>query len=1745
MATTAIGIAAALTTLFSPPTAVELFVLGLVALVTCGVVLLATLVSYFGLVLLSNRTRGESFDELRFVPFLILIATSFMSAVSQFFAAALGAAASALSLVVSNPRRIISLILISSFIALYLLEYQLQYPIRTAAWNCFLGPIIRPLVLPLTSVTAFLTSLSLPFSNFVSQFLKTATASAALRAIISAFTSVIEAVQAVAIAAYLFGAALGAWVSLPTPSGQAGQLMLQAPDFAPVGAALGLAAEKITLIGSASCSPLTPYIWQPLAAPFTGPHFIAAVNNTLALPYVLVFQGLFRPIAQFSINRFNNPGGSFADHVSPPSFNSTIDTLNEAQRGWVRFLDQFVPELVDAFNTLLRDVTGLPLPTTSFPQRGFATLLGGLVDIGLRAVKLTQNLFFSMLFEPSVAFSYPDGIRLWKFDELADGVDEYVSVITDFPVFIAEYLEALGDAFQIELTAVLPSSISVYLPANDAYTTLSTEGDAVAAAFDFVANLVTRVPCIITSLISAVRYLVLMLNDLLIGTIYAFLNTAFGGNVPSPFTHAQTMYAGMPYANLACKFNNVTIFTASVVRNADDEAIFEAACDCPITTGNLFVPYILAAPVPPDWRIAGSGTLGIAAANCTASRQFIWRADNSVLTFPLATNRFYETILRFGAPLECVFELISDLCLGDTCPFAAVTATDLVRAVADLLILPINVLVHTDKIATDYFLRPGLFPLQNAPRSVAEIVRALTNALRRILRAVVPAPGICPDANASGVGNGGFVICCFLNIIDGGVGLTTEVLAEVISQVQTIFQADLDNDTSQTLNAFVFREQWVSVIGNGIVCVPLAAIPLSLTCSGGSPNLHATMNDALGFILTDGLLIIPRMAVGAFNSILSLIITPSANGVVALISSVVLPIVEAVGNVFIKLADVFGCLDSANPLSNPLVLIGQFISNTVQNFITTLVELAVAIGQFVVGIFQVFTGGSAHLLFAAAGDLLQAGIGVVIAVVGQGTVCGLTDALCVILPDEALTVLITPCLAGTGANNTTPYDFGTCSLRKRSVIFETDCFDVVQALGFDRAGALVGRGNLTDDEQLAADCYGQVTTPRAIFDAIAMRRTMDKSIFRFISQVPERVMQHWHDVGIDVRLQGDALYAQQLEVGAVAPEPATPEPIDFALFSRAFSAKLAGENDNPALVEFTARRQQAKRSVGAPWSASFLVNLAAVSRHVADVYTFVARRTPAEHVQRVSHAKRSEPVADPTPAALVLGFNLVVARFKLGAAHAADRIDAWLGARPTRVKRNAGESSAIAAARLIDEGLLSASIRYTQTRWSMSTVSSAIALDVSTDVLPVFGLPECDSDTQVCTNCLYLDDLILVSTSSYDAANAFYSNAGRGSFSALVDDFEATIVDVFGEPLGSDTYTTAPRARPFITERLWNIRWAWQWDYTEFIDTINTPVACNTTGDPLDSLEIDEGFKDIFRSLFGSLIPLARDAICRATVAPAETATRLLEAYWTCDYGDTLYCVSGGTDSDDDAQRLIDGMANSLLIVVLVGLFVEMLPGGTIMIMFLAPLIMFYGTFWIGFGASPACTTPSMIVPIGAYPVCAPMALNQLLIELLNPPPFPIPLIDPAARAEYSEILVAECGVPPPVINCEPYGFAGIYDNIFFTTGVLLGDSFNSAAASTLAILSADAAASATLFTEDYIAELEADNNAGDICNRETFLRALFGILALAGKLVAGLGALTNVVPFLAFVGIVVAATLMIVLEAATQLDRHWTGSMN
>lgn len=489
-----------------------------------------------------------------------------------------------------------------------------------------------------------------------------------------------------------------------------------------------------------------------------------------------------------------------------------------------------------------------------------------------------------------------------------------------------------------------------------------------------------------------------------------------------------------------------------------------------------------------------------------------------------------------------------------------------------------------------------------------------------------------------------------------------------------------------------------------------------------------------------------------------------------------------------------------------------------------------------------------------------------------------------------------------------------------------------------------------------------------------------------------------------------------------------------------------------------------------------------------------------------------------------------------------------------RERRLAALAKFASAARRMDLGEIAVGFEYSpvdpeaatfallSARWTPGT-KMTFPLDVVLDpeTLPVFGVLPCDETEQlICTTCTYFNDVLLAGQQIYDSSNVFYTGTGRGTLSDIQSKFDASMTQIFVNPLGTDTWTTKQRQVRFILERLWSIRWPWLWDYTEFLTIItgaNNPPPC--TFDALDGLNLSEDAQGWVRDLLGSLLTVAEKTVCNTLVAPKETATRLIERYYTCDWPVTLLCRS------TIGIGLFDGFVVSLLFAGIVSLFLSVVPGGGVLAMMVVPLIIIYGTPWLAYGASPSCTLPAPITGSVGIPTCALSDLNQLITEMFPPcPPLPRALISKDALAFASTQLCAAPGYVPPLVYCEEAAnFTTVYDNFFYTTGVLFKPSFNEKAAELFDGISEDVAKTARKYTPAYITELNSDRDAGASCNRLTFGNILFAI-ALAILAVAG-GALLafSFIPFFRAVGRFVIPATLILYEAVSQIDENYVES--
>lgn len=489
-----------------------------------------------------------------------------------------------------------------------------------------------------------------------------------------------------------------------------------------------------------------------------------------------------------------------------------------------------------------------------------------------------------------------------------------------------------------------------------------------------------------------------------------------------------------------------------------------------------------------------------------------------------------------------------------------------------------------------------------------------------------------------------------------------------------------------------------------------------------------------------------------------------------------------------------------------------------------------------------------------------------------------------------------------------------------------------------------------------------------------------------------------------------------------------------------------------------------------------------------------------------------------------------------------------------RERRLAALAKFASAARRMDVGEIAVRLEYSPVdpeaatfallseRWTPGT-KMTFPLDIVLDpeTLPVFGILPCDETEQfVCTKCTYFNDAVLAGQQIYDSSTVFYTGTGRGTLSDIQSKFDASMTQIFVNPLGTDTWTTKQRQVRFILERLWSVNWPWLWDYTEFLVIItggNNPQPC--TFDALAGLNLSEDTKGWVRDLLGSLLTVAEKTVCNTLIAPKETATRLIERFYTCDWPVTMLCRS------TIGIGLFDGFVVSLLFAGIVSLFLSIVPGGGVLAMMVVPLIIIYGTPWLAYGASPSCTLPAPITGSVGIPTCALSDLNELITEIFPPcPPLPRALISKDALEFASTQLCAAPGYVPPLVYCdEAANFTTVYDNFFYTTGVLFKPSFNEQAAQLFDGVSDEVAKTARKYTPAYITALNSDRDAGASCNRLTFGNILFAI-ALAILAVAG-GALLafSFIPFFRAVGRFVIPATLILYEAVSQIDENYVES--
>jgi len=1780
MATAVISAAAKLTALATPTATANLFILGFAILAGFGVLLLAELV-YFAIIAVTagRQTKFKSattvevlgnkytFNEFKLVPLLTTLGAIIIGTFQLFFSSALSTARGAASFVLLNFRQFIGIFVLLGLILLYRSIGTSIYPITTQVWNCEYGAPIRTIILPFAAFIAFILSSGMPVQNFISRFSKTATTSAIFRAVIGSFAAVSVTLMLFGSALLQFNLAQSRWILQPTPPGQVAQFLVVGPDFNETSHLVGDAIYNLRFVTDVACAPLQPYVFEPLLAPFDGEEFPAAINNTLNLFYVPFTQGILRPIAQYMVNLNANPSGTFGTLAPRPSFNSSIDTLNYAQRNWTRFGDSFIPSLIGGINTLLRDVTDVPLPDVSFPTRGPLTLfVSAPIDILLTGVKLTQNLVFQLVFNPSVALSYPSGVQIWQINELLDIVLSYVNIVTDYTTFVSAYMRELGNEFAAELTSPLNAADSTALTH---YQTLATEGELIQQALNFVANIIDKLPCVITSLADAVVETLKLGNDLVVGTIYTFMHAAFSRRVASPFEYAQSQYGA--YLNVKCVVHSTTLFTIPVLEPCLI-GVAQTLCSAPLV--ELVFPFDFKLPgtLPATWKSASQATLNDVGAYCVSQpcpSTFVYVDSDVAIPAPSTLVNRYDVLLqKWMKPIACIFDFIAKLCVGNDCPFSSSTVDNMIPYISHLILVPINLVIHTDTaVTTAYLTIDTCFPIADIPRDIQGIEVELTNALRRIINALVPLSNECANSSIDSVGSSSFLFCCALNFVDAAFGFVADVVKQFISQLQSVLNAFLPvvvggaGATSYTPPPFAINETWVNAATDAIACVPAQFIDGTDRCTDDLNDfVQDRFQSAMSVLILEALLFFPRLAINVVNGILNLVLSPNLGGVSTLLTNILSPVLFGFGRILTFFAGFLQCVDNDNAFSQSLISIGIYFITTVNSVIPFVIQVFFAAFQFVVGVIALLQG-NVTIIVDAASTLLDIASGLLIAVLGQPFVCGTTDAFCFIA--IGITPLITACNSGIGASNN-DYVFSFCTPnRKRSL--DDDCFQFIAEFGYSAAERISRKNATTDHEHRVVTCFRTVNEPGAVFSMLAQQQKAQRVFSDLASSAPSMIYNHLESMSREIATAAVALQAQQLDAAESTSIPHVDMPlrIDFGLFVRSLNAKLTGDAETASLFTNAYVSQHepvhaAKRSLQRtfPSHENFIVNLAAASLHAQQLLNSpVVWRT-----KKTNHTTIANRAVLPTTNSLssvAVGGALIHKHLQ----HAGDvwstRVQSWIRAKidiantPRLVQT---ESVGVAVAKQIDRGVYSgSSIRYIDSRGHTSLASwyasgdlvAPLAVTIDENLLPVVGLPQCDEMTQfVCTDCKYVDDLIYVSEKSYNSAKHFYNTSSneRGTFGYITAQLDRTLTDVLVNPGGTDTYATEPRTVVFITTRIWNIRWAFDWDRTEFLDIVtNTSVTCDAS-DPFADIDLDQGYIDAFNKLLGNLVTFGQQATCQFSAAPAEISMRVFERYVMCDYDEALYSVGNkGSASIDGPQQLVDGFANAALVNVLVGTVVDLIPGTSMTFMMASPLWLYFGTLWFGYGSSPFCTLPGPFQMFGAYPVNFPLDAYGVLESCLPPSlPFPFALIDPTVRDHFATVKITTCGDVPPEINCTFYGFTGIYDNIFFSTGVLFGDSFNSGAASSVGLFSDEARASAAKFTEAYIAELDANYNAGDVCNRQTFLTAFIGLIALAGQLFVDVASALLFVPFFIAVAVIMFIFILLINKIGDQVDEYY-----
>lgn len=527
------------------------------------------------------------------------------------------------------------------------------------------------------------------------------------------------------------------------------------------------------------------------------------------------------------------------------------------------------------------------------------------------------------------------------------------------------------------------------------------------------------------------------------------------------------------------------------------------------------------------------------------------------------------------------------------------------------------------------------------------------------------------------------------------------------------------------------------------------------------------------------------------------------------------------------------------------------------------------------------------------------------------------------------------------------------------------------------------------------------------------------------------------------------------------------------------------------------------------------------------------------------------------PTNVLTGSNKRAAAFAVAYAAAArqwNRVSSAMGRRFGAAVRRLAPTPERKAERqkLIDAGLLSAQTRLQGSRLLPTHQArfGAKSFDerLTNITLAAIGIFACNESTQsVCTGCLIVDNAIFAGEEAFEGLRTFYPDRETGflSYVALHEQgFNNTLFD----PIGTDTFTTVPKTTPWLFERLLDVNWFWQWDYSEFIDIVTqngtsptdfnlfvnqTEVQQRLRAEAVGRVDFDNQIFELFGRFIQGAVNFAERVVGGLNGAfSIDVFAAIFERYIKCDYLGALQCQS------DLGIGLFDAIANVVLVAAVAILLVNMiLPGMGILIFIVTLALSYLLIMWIAYGASPLCTLPSFVpflfmFPLPGIPTCLPIDIYTLFAELL-PQCFPIPisLIDPSALAEAASTLCAVCGTQPLLQNCaDAAGFLNGFDNFFYITGTLLPPGFNQFIADTIASVAPDIAIVAALYTPEYIADL---GDVGAVCNRLLLpnlitAAALVGIIGTLLLFIVSALALFGIAALWLYWALLLAANLMI-----------------